>query len=293
VSTASSEQVEINAGIWRRGDYVEAYANRQLAPVEVVILARYRQALSRRVLDAGCGAGRVLSYLVALGGDVHGFDLSEAMVARCRRAYPTATVMVGDLAAIGEAASGPFDAIIVADNVIDVFDDADRRRILTDIRGLLAPDGLLMFSSHNLEYMDGPVTSERPGGAASPPGGAASPRGGRWRRMTRLLSQLAARPISDFPGLARRLPRRIRNRRRLAKLERRADDHAILNDEAHDYSLLHYYIRSEDQARQLVQLGYELIECLDAEGWRVAPGQGSPSPWLYYIARPSPMPSTG
>jgi SAM-dependent methyltransferase len=272
-----TEQAQLNEAIWRRGEYVAEYANRRLIPAEVLILARYRDQLSKRVLEVGCGAGRVLGYLVALGGEVHGIDISDEMVEHCRRAYPAAHVAVGDLAHIEDAATGPFDAIVAADNVIDVFDDAERRRVLADLRALLTPDGLLIFSAHNLEYVDGP-------GDARP---RATPTGGRGRRIGQLLSKAASRPLADVAGYAMRLPRRIRNRRRLAKLERRAADHAILNDEAHDYALLHYYIRRDDQERQLAQLGYELVECLDADGSPVGQGQGSPSPWLHYVARPA------
>ena len=279
-----TEQVQVNEAIWRRGDYVASCANRHLTPVEVLILARYREALSKRVLEVGCGAGRVLGYLVALGGDVHGIDLSQAMVDHCRQAYPAATVSVGDLGAVTKAVAGRFDVILAADNVLDVFDDTERRRVLSDLRGLLAPDGLLIFSSHNLEYVDGTGNDGRAGATSS---------GRRARRARQLMSKLTSRPISDVVGYATRLPRRIRNRRRLAPLERRAEDHAILNDEAHDYALLHYYVRRDDQARQLDQLGYELIECLDAEGSPVGLGQRSPSPWLHYVARPVTHPETG
>ena len=44
--------------------------------------------------------------------------------------------------------------MLALDNVLDVFDDAERRRVLADLRALLAPDGLLIFSSHNLAYVD-------------------------------------------------------------------------------------------------------------------------------------------
>jgi SAM-dependent methyltransferase len=270
---AAHEQVQVNAGIWRRGDYVANYANRRLAPVEVMILVRYRETLARRVLEVGCGGGRILGYLVALGAEAHGIDISPAMVAHCASAYPRAEVGVGDLGALGESVQGPFDAIVAADNVIDVFDDAERRRVLADMRGLLAPDGLLIFSSHNLSYLDRADGGE-PGSAP------------RDRSARRLIAKATSRPLGEVAGYAKRLPRRIRNRRRLAALERRATDHAIINDEAHDYALLHYYIRRDGQERQLEETGYELLECLDTEGGSVGPGETSPSPCLHYIARP-------
>jgi hypothetical protein len=73
----------------------------------------------------------------------------------------------------------------------------------------------------------------------------------------------------------------------LAILQTRGPDYAIINDTAHDYALLHYYIRRDDQARQLAETGYELLECLDADGCPVGPGVPHPDPWLHYVARPT------
>ena len=82
-----------------------------------------------------------------------------------------------------------------------------------------------------------------------------------------------------------RIPGRRRNRKRLGPLQRRGDGYAIINDSAHDYALLHYYIGRDDQARQLRETGYELLECLDADGRPVGPGAPHPDPWLHYVAR--------
>ena len=94
--------VSINHREWESADHVADYADRALAPVEIVILLRYREELSRRVLEAGCGAGRVLGYLVELGGEVHGIDLSPAMVAYCRATYPAADVRVEDVSTLSQ-----------------------------------------------------------------------------------------------------------------------------------------------------------------------------------------------
>ncbi len=225
------------------------------------------------MLDLGCGAGRILGYLVELGGEVEGIDISQDMVAHCRAAYPLAHVRVGDLADVRAVVQGRFGAVLAMDNVLDVFDDPERRRVLRELLELLEPDGLLIFSSHNLEYDDGRRT-------------AGDGRRGLGRARE-LLRKAASRPVGDAVRVAVRMPVRIRNRRRLAPLERRERDHAIINDEAHDYALLHYYIRRDDQARQLAELGYALIECLDADGHPVPAGERSSSPWLHYIARPA------
>jgi SAM-dependent methyltransferase len=277
----AGSQARVNRQAWEQGSYVGDYANRRLLPVEVLLLARYREALSQRVLEVGSGAGRVLGYLVGLGGDVLGIDISEAMVAHVRSAYPAADVRVGDLGDVAASVDGRFSAVLVMDNVIDVLDDAERRRALTALAELLEPEGILIFSSHNLSYRDGDGTAA---GMTAP-----TQRPGRARE---LVSKGLSRPISEVLTVAAHMPRRIRNHRRLAPLERREADHAIINDEAHDYSFLHYYIRRDDQERQLSELGYELVECLDVDGNQVPAGAASQSPWLHYIARRGPPSAT-
>jgi len=178
-------------------------------------------------------------------------------------------VRIGDLGSLSASVDGTFDAVLLIANLIDIYDDGERRAVLESLRELIAPDGLLIFSSHNL----GSIGSQGPAAGGSP-------------GPLALLRKLVDRPPVDaFRALAR-LPRRARNRRRLAPLVYRATDHAILNDEAHDYSLLHYYIGRDDQERQLAELGYELVESLDRDGRPAGPGDRAPaSASLHYIAR--------
>jgi SAM-dependent methyltransferase len=262
-------QAELNAGVWRLGSYVADYDNRVLEPAEVLLLARYREAFSGRVLDVGCGAGRILGYLVELGADAHGVDISAAMVQTCRRRFPGVDIRVGDLETLSVTVDGPFDVILLSDNVLDVLDDGGRRAALAGMRGLLSDHGLLVFSSHNLAYVEHPA--------------AAAPATSAWRGRA---NQLANRSPVWMVNATVRLPRRRANRRRLAPLQYRAADHAIVNDEAHDYGLLHYYIARSDQERQLSELGYELVDVLELAGARVPPGEDGRGPSLYYVATP-------
>ena len=267
-----SEQTQINTRVWASGEHVGVYANRTLGPAEVMILVRYREAFAGRTIDVGCGAGRVLGYMVALGREVHGIDISPAMIDYCARAYPGAVVTVGDASRLETAVPGPFDAILAANCLIDVFDSAERREVLARWRALLAPQGLLIFSSHNLSAL------ERPAAAADP-----APA----QHAQELISKVLHKPLADIFQALARLPRRLRNRRRLATLQERDADHAIVNDDVFDYSLLHYYIDHDAQAQRLAEAGYELLECLDPEGHVIAPGETNYGDWLHYIARPA------
>jgi SAM-dependent methyltransferase len=57
----------------------------------------YREYLSSPILDAGCGAGRLLAPLRAEGFDVDGCDASADMIERCRQRVPEATLWVSPL----------------------------------------------------------------------------------------------------------------------------------------------------------------------------------------------------
>ncbi len=265
-----SVQAQHNLSEWGQGKHLAMYDNLVLTPVEVNIFVRYRDQLSGRVLDLGCGAGRVLAHLAMIGADAYGIDLSPKMVERCRQHVPEASVQVGDVTALAELVDGPFDAIVAPDNLIDVFDDEERRAVLASIHGLLAPDGVFVFSTHDLAWAD-----DNPGRR-------------EWEEpltpkvVMRKLTEVAP---ADVVRSVHRRRAEARNRERLAPLQRRCDDYAIINDFPHDYSLLHYYIRRDDQERQLQDLGYELIDCLDSRGRNVGPGAHGDTDSLYYVAR--------
>jgi SAM-dependent methyltransferase len=266
---------QIDRRTWASGDYVRDYANRILRPVEVVLLARYSRALSGRTLELGCGAGRVLGYMAQIADEAHGVDLSVRMVDYCRHAYPRAHVTQGDLADATSYGSGAFDMIWLGDNVIDVLGDAERRGVLSALRERLAQEGVLVFSSHNLD-------------AVEPPAAGSAAAGGNHRgasQSAQLIHRLGTLTLAKGISRLRRTPARYRNRRRLAPLAYRGDRYAILNDEAHDYSLLHYYTRRDVQEDQLRELGYTLLECLDKEGEPVARGQLSSDTELHYVAQ--------
>ncbi len=266
-AAVSVTQSGVNGRMWRSGRFLRAYDNRVLIPGEVRLLVRYSSYLSGRVLDLGCGAGRVLYYLVMLGADAHGLDLSVAMVEHCRRTIPEATVVQGDLATLTEHVEGRFRMVLAPNNLLDVFNDAERRHVLGQIREILDPDGVLIFSSHDLAHLENPH------------------QGGNGHQRAMLRKLLTSSP-HDIARSASGQLISVRNHRRLGPLQERHDDYAIVNDASLNYSLLHYYIRRDDQEKQLNELGFELLECIDTEGAVVPPGASGPTDYLHYVARP-------
>src|SRR5512144_1601608 len=71
------------------------------APLDLAMIDAFAEAVTSgddaRVLDAGCGAGRMSRYLAGRGCLVEGVDLSSRMVALARRDHPGRTFTVGSL----------------------------------------------------------------------------------------------------------------------------------------------------------------------------------------------------
>lgn len=249
-----------NNRVWARGDYVDHYATRSLRPPEVILFLRHAEELAGRVLELGCGAGRITGYLGARGGDVLGIDISSAMVSFCQKRYPELAFAVGDVSDLGGFESESRDVIVAEFNILGVLNHAERGHAFRELNRILVDGGLLLFSSHNHGHMPNVA---QPAGLVT-----------RSRNPARVAWNLA------------RLPRRMVNRRRLEPFEHRGDDYAIVNDEAHDFRLLHYYIGRDVQEAQLNHAGFDLLECLDGSGASVGRGAlAAEYPELHYAAR--------
>ena len=71
-------------------------------------------------------------------------------------------------------------------------------------------------------------------------------------------------------------------------MERDEAGYALVNDHAHDFSLLHYFIDRDAQWRQLEEVGLLPLVCLDLDGRTVTAGQTAPDcVELHYVARRS------
>jgi SAM-dependent methyltransferase len=262
IALAEEQQARLNAARWAEGEFVELYASQRLRAVEAVLLDRYQAELSGRVLELGCGAGRLSGHLIELAREFHGLDLAPSMVDYCRQAYPRGTFSVRDLRDLSAFDEASYDVVVAPFNVLDVLGDDARRKALGNLHRLLVADGLLIMSSHNLAY--------------------AARAAAKLRLWMRLAVGAPRRPLRSL----RSLPERLRNRLRLRRLQHVENDYAVLNDEAHDFSVLHYYISRDAQEAQMAGHGFRLLECLDLDGHLVSVGEtAGHSPELHYVAR--------
>lgn len=126
--------------------YAARFAARAAAGEDVHGEASAVQALlgfwPARVLDAGCGTGRVALELARRGGDVAGVDIDERMLAVARRSDPTIPWYQADLATL--ELEERFDAIVAAGNVMIFMAPGSEAAAVAAMARHLVPGGLLI-----------------------------------------------------------------------------------------------------------------------------------------------------
>ena len=131
--------------------YIDRFRALAQAGEDLVGEARLIDAMAARgarILDAGCGPGRVGGYLAAAGHDVVGVDVDPALIAAAEADHPGPRWLVGDLAELDLPARGipePFDLIVSAGNVMTFVAPSTRVQVLSRLRAHLADDGRVVI----------------------------------------------------------------------------------------------------------------------------------------------------
>lgn len=127
--------------------YIDRFRAMERAGKDLAGEARCIDAMAERgarILDAGCGPGRVGGYLAAAGHDVVGVDVDPALIAAAEQDHPGPRWLVGDLAELDLPARGiaePFDLIVSAGNVMTFLAPSTRTQVLSRLRAHLGTGG--------------------------------------------------------------------------------------------------------------------------------------------------------
>lgn len=129
-------------------------------PGERVVLDRIRERIrSQPVLDLGVGTGRTVPFFTSLTKEYVGVDYLQSMVDACRTRHPAVRVELGDARKLTFLPNKHFAVVNFSFNGIDAVSHDDRGRVLAEMRRVVRDDGVVVFSTLNL---DGPAFRERP-----------------------------------------------------------------------------------------------------------------------------------
>ncbi len=243
---ASANAADPNTDTYTNLRAVRAYAGfEELFPAESYIISRYDRQFSGAVLDIAIGAGRTTRALLPRAKRYVGFDFSEGMVKLAKAYFPAADLRQLDMREVPEVFEGErFDAILISFNGIDYISWEERNALLAALRKMLTRNGVLVFSTHDLETVNENRVFHirddlRPD----------------WH-------ELRSRPIAGAKKLLK-LPfwigRALANHLKNRPLEKIYDGFAYVNDSGLNYGLLTCYVSTARQIGVLEAAGYRSI----------------------------------
>ena len=96
------------------------------------------------------------------------------------------------------------------------------------------------------------------------------------------LSTTPCEQVEHFKKFVKSLINHIRNRNHQVFEE----EYAIINDIAHNYVMLTYYIDKVNQVKQLEDMGFETVEMYDTLGNELDfDSDDKDSAWIYYVVK--------
>lgn len=202
---------------------------------------------NQRILDIGVGGGRSTKVLREIAEDYTGIDYSPDFVEAMQKNFPDARCLCLDARDLSIFDDHSFGFVMFSLNGIDYVAHDDRIRILEEIYRVLGPGGFFFFSSHNRDY-----------------------------KPSRAITMgMLKESLHNLWYLRKHL--------RMKKLEVRTDDYAILNDNAHKFSLLTYCTSINKQLEQLATVGFAETEAYDMKGHKVTTDESSA--WIHFLTR--------
>jgi ubiquinone/menaquinone biosynthesis C-methylase UbiE len=200
-----------------------------LQPAESAVLEQLRDSTTEhrlssfKMLDIGVGGGRTTQHFAPLVADYVGMDYSPDMIAACRERFPGREFLVGDARDMSCFADDTFDFILFSFNGLDYVNEGDRLQVLKEIHRIGKPGSYFCFSSHNLQSFE---------------------------RGFDLKYQWSFNPITTYANLIMLAILRWVNRP-ITLQNIKTSAHLIVKDDSHNFRLDTYYVRPQEQIRQL------------------------------------------
>lgn len=148
--------------------YIERFRRLAADGADLAGEARFMDTITApgsRILDAGCGPGRLGAELFRRGHTVVGVDVDPKLIAAAEQDHPGPTWLQGDLAELDLPARGvkePFDAAVVAGNVMTFLAEGTEVEVIRRVGAHIRPDGVLVIGfgsgrGYSLEAFDADI----------------------------------------------------------------------------------------------------------------------------------------
>jgi len=250
----------INKGVYASAHIMESYSNLDfILKSEESILRKISPIIkNKKILDIGIGGGRTTKFLLKISRDYTGIDYSAQAVQIAKNKYADVSILCCDARELKIFKDSTFDFVLFSFNGIDSIPHEGRIKALKEIYRVLNKDGFFMFSTHSRDHRDFNKYFKY-----------------LWKEKARFNCAF----IKAYLKALYYLPQHIK----MKGYEIYADEYAIINDSAHGFSLLHYYIGISEQITQLESIGFSDVEAYDIEGGLT--NNDTVSSWIYYLSK--------
>ena len=257
---------EINLRAFSKKDVAKYYSVESIQKAEETAINAVRDEIKdKKLLEIG--GGKTIEWLTRISRNYTGIDYSREMVNECRRKYPDVNVLCCDARDMAIFGSEEFDFVLCAFNGMDYVSHNDRLLILGEVFRVLKKGGYFIFSTHNKKgsafnfYISlfAPFVSHNP-------------------------FRSGAFGTAGIPSSMGAFFKSIINHWKNGRYVMHTDEYSIINDKAHDYSLMTYYIEAEQQKAQLHHIGFgKTIRIYDRDGREAM--NDCRDTWLYYLVQ--------
>ena len=146
----------VDRGLWdylHAADMVAGYDEQMkashLARADVVFCDEVFRTRGK-LLDLGCGTGRLCAHFAAKGFECVGVDLSDQMLAKARDDAPDATFLKANLVELADVAERSFDYAACLFSTLGMVRGADNRaKVIANAFRVLKPGGQFVLHVHN------------------------------------------------------------------------------------------------------------------------------------------------